>query len=39
MVQLDRIESPEINALSYAHLSFDQGAKVIQWRENNLPNK
>jgi hypothetical protein len=31
--QWNRIEDPDMNLHSYAHLSFDIGTKNIQWRK------
>jgi hypothetical protein len=37
--QQNRIEDPDMNPHSYAHLICDKGAKNIQWRKDNLINK
>jgi hypothetical protein len=36
--QWDRIEDPDMNTHSYAHLIFDKVIKNIQWRKENLFN-
>jgi hypothetical protein len=35
----NRIEDPEVNPHTYGHLSFDKGAKTIQWKEDNIFNE
>jgi hypothetical protein len=37
--QWNRMEDPDIDPHSYAHLIFYKGAKNIQWRKDNLFNK
>jgi hypothetical protein len=35
--QWNRIEDPDMNLHSYAHLIFDKGAKNIRWRIDSIP--
>jgi hypothetical protein len=37
--QWNRIEDPEMNPHTYNHLIFDEWAKTIQWKEENIFNK
>jgi hypothetical protein len=37
--QWNRIEDPDMNLYSYAHLIFDKSTKNIQWRIDSLVNK
>jgi hypothetical protein len=37
--QENRIEDPDMNLHSYAHLIFDKGTQNIQWRRDNISNK
>jgi hypothetical protein len=33
---MNRIENPDMNPHSYAHLIFDKGTKNIQWRKDSI---
>jgi hypothetical protein len=37
--QWNRLEDLDMNPHSYAHIIFDKGAKIIQWRKDCLFNK
>jgi hypothetical protein len=37
--QWNKIEDPNMNPHNYTHLTFEKGAKNIQWRKENLFNK
>jgi hypothetical protein len=37
--QWNKMEDQDVNPHSYTHLSFDKGAKNIQWRKDSLFNK
>ena len=34
-----KIESTDINPLTFGHLIFDKASKIIQWRKDNLFSK
>ena len=36
---MNRIESPEIDLHKYSQLTFDKGAKAMQWSKERLFNK
>ena len=37
--QRNRIEDPEMNPHTYAHLIFNKGAKTIQWKKDSIFSK
>jgi hypothetical protein len=37
--QCNRIEDPEMNPQVYAHLIFDKGANITQWKKDSVFNK
>jgi hypothetical protein len=39
VAQWNRIEDPEMKPHTYGHLSFDRGAKTIQWKKDSIFNK